>query len=271
MIRKQGKIIIMNKTDRRFFSCAQLIKRQKRKNFLHRIVPADEKEKKRLLYAKSIVAINLNIKTKSKFMIRRSCCVSGDIKSELFYDLLQHGLSYNWFVRPVVRKTPEILAKTWQNYSFPRHLPYSSHIALFDYWLFRWIQHDFVLIIHCSSAKCYAATSETNLRKLLKKYYPEGEPTNCKVRKKTNKRNEIKWQLWGITKRISGNQCSEGTSNRNNSWNPSIWHDQLTWEGNCEKITEYLVKERKERDLSPWVAARICLNLLPPAVPRQQI
>jgi len=53
--------------ERRFFTCEQLIQRQQRKGFLHRIVTEDKKwifynPKKKKYYAK-LVAIDLNINT----------------------------------------------------------------------------------------------------------------------------------------------------------------------------------------------------------------
>ena len=55
--------------ERRFFTCEQLIQRQQKKGFLHRIVTGDEKwifydnPKKKKYYAKPIIAIDLNTNT----------------------------------------------------------------------------------------------------------------------------------------------------------------------------------------------------------------
>jgi len=73
MIQKQGNRVPyelkLRDVERRFFTCEQLIQRQQRKGFLHRIMIGDEKwifydkPKKKKYYAKPIVAINLNINT----------------------------------------------------------------------------------------------------------------------------------------------------------------------------------------------------------------
>ena len=60
--------------EKRFFTCEQLIQRQQKKGFLHRIVTRDEKwifydnHKKKKYYAKSIVAIDLNINTTAEHL-----------------------------------------------------------------------------------------------------------------------------------------------------------------------------------------------------------
>ncbi|EGI68867.1 Mariner Mos1 transposase [Acromyrmex echinatior] len=76
IIQKQGHWVLYElksrDVERRFFTCEQLIQRQQRKVFLHRIVTGDEKwifynPKKKKYYAKSeIVAIDLNINTKAE-------------------------------------------------------------------------------------------------------------------------------------------------------------------------------------------------------------
>jgi len=75
MIQKQGNCVSYElkprDVERRFFTCEQLIQRQQRKDFLHRIVTGDEKwifydkpkKKNTMLSPRSIVTINLNINT----------------------------------------------------------------------------------------------------------------------------------------------------------------------------------------------------------------
>ena len=82
--------------ERRFFTCEQLIQRQQRKSFLHRIVTGDEEwifydnPKKKKYYAWSIVAINFNINTMaddSKIML----CIWWNQKDLVYYELLKPG------------------------------------------------------------------------------------------------------------------------------------------------------------------------------------
>ena len=92
MIQKQGNWVPYElksrDVERRFFTCEQLIQRQQRKGFLHRIMTGDEKwifydnPKKKKYYAKpgqSLPSISTST-PRPNFMVRRSCSVSGGIK-----------------------------------------------------------------------------------------------------------------------------------------------------------------------------------------------
>ena len=78
--------------ERRFFTCEQLIQRQQRKDFLHRIVIGDEKwilydnSKKKKYYTKpgqSLPSIN-NINTMAEHSWFEDHSVSGETKRVLF-------------------------------------------------------------------------------------------------------------------------------------------------------------------------------------------
>ena len=88
--------------ERRFFTCEQLIQRQQRKGFLHRIVTGDEKwifydnSKKKKYYAKpdqSLPALSTLTSTPrpnihgSKIML----CIWWDQKGLVYYELLKPG------------------------------------------------------------------------------------------------------------------------------------------------------------------------------------
>jgi len=76
--------------ERRFFICEQLIRKQQRKGFLHRIVTGDEKW---IFYNTTPRRKNTSSVNRCQhqhqhhgrpFMVRRSCSVSGGIKRVLF-------------------------------------------------------------------------------------------------------------------------------------------------------------------------------------------
>ena len=113
--RKLGLELKSRDVKRQFFSCEQLIQRQQRKGFLHRIVTGDEKwiflgtTPRR----KSTTLSPVNHCHRSQhqhhgrtFMIRRLCSVSGGTKRILFtmncwnlaISLRAIGIGYNWFV-----------------------------------------------------------------------------------------------------------------------------------------------------------------------------
>ena len=117
MIQKQGNWVPYElkprDVERRFFTCEQLIQRQQRKDFLHRIVIGDEKWYSTTTpRRKNITLSPVNRCHRSQhqhqdrtFMIRRSCSVSGGIKRiltmscwNLAIPLRAIGIGYNWFV-----------------------------------------------------------------------------------------------------------------------------------------------------------------------------
>ena len=118
MIQKQGNWELYElkskDVERRFFTCEQLIQRQQRKGFLHRIMTGDEKwifydnPKKKKYYARSIVAMSISTSTQRPNIhdLKNSCSVSGRIKRVLFtrscwnlaIPLRTIGIDNNWFV-----------------------------------------------------------------------------------------------------------------------------------------------------------------------------
>jgi len=95
MIQKQGNLVPYElkprDIEKRFFTCEQLIQRQQKKGFLHRIVIGDEKwifydnPKKKKYYAKPGQSLSsTSTSTWPKFIVRRSCSVSGETKRILF-------------------------------------------------------------------------------------------------------------------------------------------------------------------------------------------
>ena len=112
--KKTRKLCLMKPRDieRRFFTCEQLIQRQQRKGFLHRIVTGDEKwifydnPKKKKYYSKPGRCHRPQHQHHGRtFMVRRSCSVSGGTKRVLFMNcwnlaipLRTIGIGYNWFV-----------------------------------------------------------------------------------------------------------------------------------------------------------------------------
>ena len=121
MIQKQGNWVLYKlkpkDVERRFFTCEQLIQRQQRKGFLHRIVIGDEKwifcdkpkKKNTTLSPRSIVAINLNINTTDEhswfedhalYLVgsKESCLLWSAETSRFHYWRFRFGIDYNWFV-----------------------------------------------------------------------------------------------------------------------------------------------------------------------------
>ena len=106
MIQKQGNCVPYElkprDVERRFFTCEQLVQRQQRKDFLHRIVTGDEKwtfydnPKKKKYYAKpdqslpstSTSTPRLNIHG-SKIML----CIWWDQKDLVYYELLKPSIT----------------------------------------------------------------------------------------------------------------------------------------------------------------------------------
>jgi len=179
MIQKQGNWVsyeLKPRDGRWFFTCEQLIQRQQRKGFLHRIVTGDEKwifydnPKKKKYYAKwSIVAIDLNtmaehswfdhalylVGPKGSYLLWAADswrfhygqsvsatidsfepCIARKTEYEQRHDKIIL-LCDNAHVAEVVKKYLETLK--WDVLS---HSPYSPDIAPSDYWLFRRMQHD---------------------------------------------------------------------------------------------------------------------------------
>jgi len=160
---------------KRFFTCKQLIQRQQRKSFLHRI--GDEKwifydnPKKKKYYAKSIVAIDLNINTTAEHSSFEDYVLVGSKKSLVYYELLKPvdsimGDRYRLQLIRLnrARKTAgirakrhdkvillhdnarphvaEVVKKYLETLKWDVLSPYSPDIAPSDYWLFQRMQHD---------------------------------------------------------------------------------------------------------------------------------
>ena len=160
--------------ERRFFTCEQLIQRQQRKGFLHRIVTADEKwifydnPKKKKYYAKPGQSLPSTSTSTPRPNIQRSCSVSGGTKRVLFTMSLllklgdsitddRYRLQLIRLSRALREKRSEYeqrrdkvillhVAKVVKQYletlkwDILSHSPYSPDIAPSDYWLFRRIQ-----------------------------------------------------------------------------------------------------------------------------------
>jgi len=86
--------------ERRFFTCEQLIQRQQRKDFLHRIVTRDEKwifydnPKKKKYYAKPGQSLPSTSTSIPWLNIQRSCSISDDQRGQkglVYYELLKPG------------------------------------------------------------------------------------------------------------------------------------------------------------------------------------
>jgi len=178
MIQKQGNWMPYElkprDVERRFFTCEQLIQRQQRKGFLHRIVTADEKwifydnPKKKKYYAKPGQSLPSTSTSTPRPNIQRSCSVSGGTKRVLFTMSLllklgdsitddRYRLQLIRLSRALREKRSEYeqrrdkvillhVAKVVKQYletlkwDILSHSPYSPDIAPSDYWLFRRIQ-----------------------------------------------------------------------------------------------------------------------------------
>jgi len=83
--------------EKRFFTCEQLIQRQQRKGFLHRIVIGDEKwifydnSKKKKYYAKPGQSLPSTSTLTPRPNIHSSCSVWWDQKGLVYYELLKPG------------------------------------------------------------------------------------------------------------------------------------------------------------------------------------
>jgi len=88
--KKLGALWIERDVERRFFPCEQLIQRQQRKDFLHRIVTGDEKwifcdkPKKKNYYAKPGQLLPIRPQHQHHEHSWRSCSVSGGTNKVLF-------------------------------------------------------------------------------------------------------------------------------------------------------------------------------------------
>jgi len=88
IIQKQGNWVPYElkprDVERRFFTCEQLIQRQQKKGFLHRIMTEDEKwifyNKQEEKILRSINRCHQHQHHGRTFMVRRSCSVSGETK-----------------------------------------------------------------------------------------------------------------------------------------------------------------------------------------------
>ena len=132
IIKKQGNWVPYEleprDIERRFYTCEQLIQRQQRKDFLHRIVTGYEKwifydhPKKKKYYAKpgqplpstSTLTPKPNIHG-SKIMLciwyEKGCCLLWAAETWRFWAI---GIGYNWFVWAVhCDKNGRNTAKTW--------------------------------------------------------------------------------------------------------------------------------------------------------------
>ena len=166
--------------ERQFFTCEQLIQRQQRKGFLHRIVTGDEKWifydnlKKKKYYAKPGQSLQYQhhrpqYRHQSQiFMVRRLYCVWWDQKDVVYYELLKPDDSITGDRLQLIRlsralreKRPEyeqrhdkviflhdnnrpyVVKKYLETlkWNVLLHPPYSPDIAPSDYWLFRRMQH----------------------------------------------------------------------------------------------------------------------------------
>jgi len=131
MIQKQGNWVLYElkskDVERRFFTCEQLIQRQQRKGFLHRIMTGDEKwilydnPKKKKYYARSIVAMSISTSTQrpnihedhALYLVEsKESCLLGAAETWRYHYRQSVSTTIDSFELCIARKTAGIRAKT---------------------------------------------------------------------------------------------------------------------------------------------------------------